>query len=233
LRWRERVSVRVIRLSTWVRRTVAPLLRPGVFFVGLIGAVYAACQLARSQDIPSAAAWGRHEPLNILLVTSGVVPLIFGTLVLYGYSRILKRRQQDAELEPACKAHWNLAIQELRVPPGDVGKVAVYVWAVRGFKGAKYLDRRASFMLHAGVKDGSSGARGNHQNPAESSPYGCPPERRTRGCVHSPSSCLLRRSLFDHARTTLSRKTVDRGLEPAGAPGDRLQAPRRRAVCNF
>jgi hypothetical protein len=115
----------------------------------VIGAAYAACQLLKSQEVPSKTAWGSGEPLNYVLVATGVTALIFTALVFYGYSRTLKRNQRDEDLLEACKGAWHRAVRELGISQSDMDKIAAHVWSVRGWPGAKYLHRRATFKLRA------------------------------------------------------------------------------------
>jgi hypothetical protein len=147
LKWHESISVGIIRSRNWVARRARPLLRPGVLAVGVTGAIFSACQILRSQDQPSASAWRKDEPLNYVLVSSGVVTAICGALVLWGYSRLLKQREENEDLENACKGAWHLAVRELAIPGNRMEKIGVHVWSVRGFKGARVLTRRAKFTL--------------------------------------------------------------------------------------
>jgi hypothetical protein len=148
LKWPERISLRAIHFSEWMHRKTVPLLRPGVLGVALVGAVYAACQLAKSQDFPNAGFWsGGRKPLNVVLVVAGVITLIGGTLVLWGYNRVLKKRERERDLNDACKGAWHLAVRELNIPHTEMDKLGVNVWTVRGMKGARYLERRATFTL--------------------------------------------------------------------------------------
>lgn len=83
----------------------------------------------------------------MLLVSSGVITAFFGALVLFGYSRMLRKNEEDADLEYACKGAWHLVVRELRIPREEMEKIGVHVWSVRGIKGARFLERRAKFTL--------------------------------------------------------------------------------------
>jgi hypothetical protein len=131
----------------WLLRQLGRFLRPGVFVVGVVGGLYTACQILRAQEVPSAGAWQSDKPLSYVLVASGSLTAVFGALVLYGYSRTLKKTEKDVDLADSCKGAWHLAIRELGVPRADLEKVGVHVWSVRGVRGAQYLVRRATFTL--------------------------------------------------------------------------------------
>jgi hypothetical protein len=147
LEWRDRLSVRAIAAHQATGRFFAPFLRPGVWLVGFVGAVYSACSLARLQDFPSADAWKGDSPLRYLLIGTGIFALIAGALVLAGYSALLKKSERNDDLAEACKGVWHVAVQELQCPLEGMEKVGVQLWQVRGFTGARFLERRASFTL--------------------------------------------------------------------------------------
>jgi hypothetical protein len=83
----------------------------------------------------------------LILVCSGIATAIFGALVLWGYGRTLKRNEQDENLLNACKGAWHLAVRALAIPADELDRIGVHVWSVRGFKGARFLERRAKFTL--------------------------------------------------------------------------------------
>jgi hypothetical protein len=128
-------------------RYFAPFLRPGVWSVGVVGATYSACSLARLQDFPSAGAWKGDSPLRYVLISSGIFALITGALVVTGYGLLLKRTERTDDLAEACKGIWHVAVKELGCPLAGMEKVGVHVWVVRGFIGARFLERRATFTL--------------------------------------------------------------------------------------
>lgn len=67
--------------------------------------------------------------------------------MFWGYSRALKRSEQDENLLNACKGAWHLAVRELGIPQDDLDRIGVHVWGVRGLWGARFLERRAKFTL--------------------------------------------------------------------------------------
>lgn len=140
----ERLSVLLIRMRASGSRRLRPLLRPGAGAVGLVAAVYAACQLLKSQSVPDAKAWEGVTGLNVLLVSSGVITLIGGFLVGWGYAHALRKSDQNVELAEACKAVWALTHRTTEIPWDRVG---VHVWTVRGLKGMCHLERRATFVV--------------------------------------------------------------------------------------
>jgi hypothetical protein len=73
-----------------------------------------------------------------------VIALVGTFLVFAGYSRVLRKAEKNDELHEACRALWHLVVERLGI---DMGKVGVHVWAVKGMKGFRYLDRRATFTI--------------------------------------------------------------------------------------
>jgi len=112
--------------------------------VGAAAALYTTCQLLKSQDVPSKAAWTGWTALNIALLATGVITLIGGFLVGWGYSRALRKSDQNAELDVACSDLWALIQRTTTIPWEHVG---VHVWTVRGMKGMRHLQRRATFVV--------------------------------------------------------------------------------------
>jgi hypothetical protein len=136
-------------ITAWaaIQRWIAPLRRPGVIGVGILGGIYAACALLKGQALPGARWWIGAEPLNVLLVVTGGVTIVTGSLVIWGYSRLLKTDEVDNDLLDACKGAWLFVVREMHIPHEEMEKLGVHVWSVAGFKGAKYLVRRATFTI--------------------------------------------------------------------------------------
>jgi hypothetical protein len=65
-------------------------------------------------------------------------------LVLAGFNRALSREEKDDELAEACRGLWAFTVDFLGLPMNRVG---VHVWSVKGMKGARYLERRATFVI--------------------------------------------------------------------------------------
>jgi uncharacterized integral membrane protein len=143
----DRFSMFVIATQWQMRRFVRRLLRPGAFLISLAIFVAGVAQALKEADIPSKSAWDNSEPLGVVALTSAVVGLVGGFLVSLGYARELKRRRQNEELGDLCKSVWVIAVREF--PAIEFTKIGVHVWAVRGLWGARYLEKRATFIPEA------------------------------------------------------------------------------------
>ena len=95
LQFRQKVSARLIRARMTLGRWGRSFLRPGSWTVAAFVAVYSVCQLLKVEEIPSASAWTRHHPLGWLLAMGGVGALIGTLLVFAGFSRVLRKQQED------------------------------------------------------------------------------------------------------------------------------------------
>lgn len=81
-----------------------------------------------------------------MLIGAAVIAALGGILVTLGYASLVRRSSADAELADLCKSVWVIAQRHTTIP---FDKIGVHVWAVRGVLGARYLDRRASFIPEA------------------------------------------------------------------------------------
>jgi hypothetical protein len=142
----EKVSVLGIRARIWVMRRARRLLRPGSIAIATIATAYTVGELLKQEGMPSETAWAAHHPLGILLGLVGTLALIGTLLVFFGYDRALRKADQNDELALACRGIWHLAVEHLGI---DMTGVGVHVWAVKGLKGFRYLERRATFVLEA------------------------------------------------------------------------------------
>jgi hypothetical protein len=141
---RETISVYGIRARIWLGKEARRLLRPGSIVAGTIATGYGVGALLKEEGLPSADAWGASHPLGILLAVVGVLALVATLLVFVGYDRALRKNDQNDELARACRGIWRLALEHLQV---DMAQVGVHVWAVKGVRGFRYLERRATFVL--------------------------------------------------------------------------------------
>jgi hypothetical protein len=144
---REQISVWIMRFRDWLARKLGRWLKPGVLLVALAAAVATACQSLKSQGVASEDAWKGWEPLNIILLVSLVIAGVGAVLSLWGYARMLKKEDENDELGEVCKGVWHIALKELKITHDNMEKVAVHVWTIRGIKGARRLERRATFTL--------------------------------------------------------------------------------------
>jgi len=143
----ERLSVGGIWLQTGLRATVRALLLPGAWLTVISVAAYGVLQLSKTLNRPE--LWGTKSNWNWVLVAFAVPAFLGSALVSIGYPRLLRRVDKDAELLALCANTAGLTAEKLQISPR---KVAVHVWRVRGFKGCRYLDRRAAYRSHTHPK---------------------------------------------------------------------------------
>jgi hypothetical protein len=142
----ERLSVWGIRSRIALGHWVRSLLRPGSYVIGGFAVAYAVCQLLKAEEVPSKEQWDGHHALGRVLVGTGVVAIVGTFLVFPAYARVLRKADQNDELEEACRAVWHLVVEKLGI---DMKKVGVHVWAVKGIKGVRYLEKRATFIIES------------------------------------------------------------------------------------
>jgi hypothetical protein len=142
----EKISMAGIRARIWLMKRIRRLLRPGSIVVGTIAAAYGVGALLKEEGLPSKEAWMGQHPLGVLLAVVGVLAIVGTLLVFVGYDRALRKADQNDELALACRGIWHLAVEHLGI---DMTKVGVHVWAVKGVRGFKCLERRATFVLEA------------------------------------------------------------------------------------
>jgi hypothetical protein len=138
------VSVLLIRARMRLGRWARSFLRPGSYTVAGFVAVYSVSQLLKLEEIPRASAWTSHHPLGWILAVSGIGALLGTLLVFVGFSRVLKKQEQNDELAEACRGLWVFVTETLGI---EMNKVGVHVWSVKGLKGFRYLQRRATFVI--------------------------------------------------------------------------------------
>jgi hypothetical protein len=144
LEWWERGSIFGIQASHWVSLRLQGLRRPGALFTSASVVVYSAVQIAKSEDYPKAALWKPGTFWSGVLVVAGVTAAVGYFAVTWAYARALRKSEQGNELGAACQEVAKLIVDETGVPHEAVG---VHVWVVRGLPGARYLDRRAKFVV--------------------------------------------------------------------------------------
>jgi hypothetical protein len=141
-----RISLLGIRARIWLGARCRRFLRPGTFIVGLVAATYGISSILDAEKVPSESAWTFHHPLGVLLAATGIGALSGTLLVFLGYDRVLRKAEENDDLDKACRGLWHLAVHRLNV---DMTKVGVHVWAVKGIKGIRYLERRSTFIIEA------------------------------------------------------------------------------------
>lgn len=122
------------------------VLQPGAWIISAAVALAGAGALLKNEDYPSKDAWDGSSLLNVGYVVSAIVALVGGFLVAQGYAATLRRETRRDELADLCKTLWAMALRHTSVP---FDKLGVHVWVVRGFKGARYLEKRATFVPEA------------------------------------------------------------------------------------
>lgn len=142
----ERISVMLIGAQWGLRAAKRRLMRPGAAIIAAALLAAGVAQILKTEAIPSEADWTGKTPLNIVYLIAAIVALAGGFLVAVGYASLLRRVTENDELTDLCKALWAITLRNTSVA---FDHLAVHVWAVRGIKGARYLEKRATFVPEA------------------------------------------------------------------------------------
>lgn len=140
---REHLNEGLVRSAVRLRALLVTLLRPGSVIVFVVVSIAGAAASLRQANIPSARAWKPGKPLGIGFAIVGALAYLGYLLVVIGYRRTLRHSDQHQRLYATCRDMATLVDRETAL---DLSDIAVHVWAVRGMRGLRRLERRATFV---------------------------------------------------------------------------------------
>lgn len=140
---RERIAEALIHLAVKVNSGFSRLLRPGSLVVLVAVTLAGIGVLLKEGELPNDSLWQPGEPAAVALVVIGAIAYLGYLLVVVGYRRSLKRSDQDARLYKTCRDVAAL-VERTTVLSRDA--IGVHIWTVRGLRGVRRLERRATFV---------------------------------------------------------------------------------------
>lgn len=130
------LQIRTRRFFRWASSPTSPVL-------ALAAGAYGACILLQDRNFPR-GDWEPGTAGGYVLLGSGAVAFMGAALLGMAYHRTLTRAQGRDDLAETCKALWAFVIEELQLPMHAVG---AHVFTIKGFKGAHYFEKRATFII--------------------------------------------------------------------------------------
>jgi len=140
---RERRDEALIRAAVKVKSWLSTLLRPGAFVIFVAASLFAAGALMKEAEFPRKGVWDSGSPALYAVVGFGLVTYLGYVLVIWGYRGSLRSKDEEGQLYRACR---DIASLVERLTSLHRDNIAVHVWAVRGVRGVKRLERRATFV---------------------------------------------------------------------------------------
>lgn len=151
-RWLE-LRIRVFALS---RVAGSRLLRPGAKLTTVVVAIYGAATLANAKKWPEASSWTSTGGTTVL-VGSGIAAILGYCLVTLGYSRTLRRHEEDAKLSAACRSISRMIEASTGI---DHRALGVHIWTTAGWRIAPHLARRVRYLPEDRQESGVTWVRG-------------------------------------------------------------------------
>lgn len=142
-RFGERANEFLIRRVVNTKQRASRLLKPGSFLVLLIVTITGVGVVLREAGLPQASWWDSGSVPTYILAVLAALTYLGYCLVVIGYIRVLKRRDQNARLYTACRDVAALVQSITEVARENIG---VHVWTVEGVPGIRRLERRATFL---------------------------------------------------------------------------------------
>jgi hypothetical protein len=140
---RERLDEWLVRQAARTRATLRRLLLPGSLVVLVVVTVAGVGVGLRQAGVPRESIWNTGEPAAIALAVVSALAYVGYVLVVIGYRRTLRHRDQDRRLYATCR---DVATFIERNTTLELADIAVHVWVVRGMRGLRRLERRATFI---------------------------------------------------------------------------------------
>jgi hypothetical protein len=140
---RERTNEFLIRRAVNTKARLASLLRPGSLWVLGFVTLTGVGAVLKEVDIPRASFWKPSAPAGIAFAIVAALSYVGYCLVVVGYRRVLKHSDEGARLYTTCRDVAALVERETALPRECIG---VHVWAIRGWRGLRRLERRATFV---------------------------------------------------------------------------------------
>jgi hypothetical protein len=141
---REGLDEALVRVAVRVNAWLSTLLRPGSFAIFVVASLSGVGAVMKQADLPSKNIWDAGSPALIALVILGAITYLGYVLVVWGYRCTLKARDEEGQLYRACRDV--AAALVVKTTTLDRDSVGVQVWVVRGLRGMKRLERRATFV---------------------------------------------------------------------------------------
>jgi hypothetical protein len=142
-RLRERANEFLIRRVVNTKERAGRLLKPGSVAVLIIVTITGIGVVLREAGLPKASWWNSESIPTYILAVLAALTYVGYCLVVIGYVRTLKRRDQNARLYTACRDVATLVHGETDIERENIG---VHVWTVEGLPGIRRLERRATFL---------------------------------------------------------------------------------------
>jgi hypothetical protein len=140
---RERIDEGLVRVAIAIRTRLATLLKPGSFAIFVAASLFAMGALMKEADFPREAVWENGSPATYALLAVGAITYLGYMLVVWGYRRTISASSIESQLYRACRDVASLVERTTKLPRETIG---VHVWTVRGIRGVRRLERRATFV---------------------------------------------------------------------------------------
>jgi hypothetical protein len=106
--------------------------------------LYGAEQVAKGSGFPDENTWSAGHLGAVVFVFTSVTVLAGYFLVTRGYAHELKQSSQSAPLQAVCRNLADMMQRHTGIPRDQLG---AHVWTVSGPPTARYLRRRATFLV--------------------------------------------------------------------------------------
>lgn len=134
------------RIEKWCRGSerFQRILRPGSLAIGIVVLLYGAEQLVKGSSFPNKHTWSAGEPGGWIFLVTSIVVLLGYFFVTRAYARELKHGEQNTRLQAVCRDLTELIEGHTGIARNQLG---AHVWTVAGPPSARYLRRRATFLV--------------------------------------------------------------------------------------
>jgi hypothetical protein len=139
----DRIGEFLIRGIVNTKALVSRLMRPGSVVAFVLVTVTGAAAALKEAGLPNDGYWRAHGPATYALGVLAALSYIAYCFVVLGFGRILRHSDQNARLYAACRDVATLVESATSLARNDIG---VHVWTIRGVKGLRRLERRATFV---------------------------------------------------------------------------------------
>lgn len=142
-RFGEKADEFLIRRVVNMKERLGRFLKPGSALVFGLVTLTGAGAVLREASIPNAGYWKSGSPASYILAVLAALTYIGYCLVVLGYLRTLRYRDQNARLYTTCRDVAALVERETTLDRNTIG---VHVWTIEGLPGIRRLERRATFL---------------------------------------------------------------------------------------
>jgi hypothetical protein len=139
----EHAGQALVRAAVKGHAWFSKLLRPGAFIILVAASLFGAGALMKEAEVPNKEAWDSGSAALYVLLACGLVTYLGYVLVIWGYRRSLRARDEEGQLYRACRDVAALVERTTNLQRDNIG---VHVWTVRGMPGVRRLERRATFV---------------------------------------------------------------------------------------